>query len=150
MAPFTAQPCWGWGVVVVGVTGKQTLTFKLLNTFQFVLSASSLQLKMWARAFLFLAPSPGSGRSLEWMCITHMSTAMSRTPMPQIHGNGKAFSDANMDVYKWLTSSQSHRMQKPSTAVSSPMDDCSLGLFSFRDHPPRLASPPFPSSWCRQ
>lgn len=40
----------------------------------------------------FLSLSVGNWGSREWMCITDMNMTISRIPVPQTHGSGKAFS----------------------------------------------------------
>jgi hypothetical protein len=76
----------------------------------------------------------------KWNCIVDISMAMTRTPMPQTHENGKAFS--------WCKYGGWQHVQKVINDRILPMDNCILRLISYRDLLPRLASLPPCSAVC--
>lgn len=86
----------------------------------------------WSRSFLHVV-HVGSKCSPVWMRIHDMSKAVSRTPLSQIHGNGKACPWSSMDVHtyrrcqpqrpppSWMTaSSPSEQTAHPTLVLLSP------------------------------
>lgn len=101
---------------------------------------------------LWLHVGGGRGWSPEWMCIIDVSTPMSRTPVPQTHGNGTAFIGWSSEIWQSLPRVQLWMLTNawPLAKTSAyrhdqlllpPPRDCNLRPLPYRDLLQKLIPP---------
>lgn len=78
---------------------------------------------------------------LERMCIAGISTAISKTPMPQTHGNGKWWVQEIGKAFLWSVMWMLTVCAKTGSCSFFLPDDCNLRLHPNKHFPPRLANP---------
>lgn len=86
-------------------------------------------------------PTPGRklGWCPEWMCT--IDTALTKTPVPQTHENGKAFPGSVMYANRWLTTTKTNVCRNHQPIVFFLLD-WNLELPPYRDFLLRLAKKP--------